>query len=137
MKALAEGLKALLKLIVISFVAYWLLKDQLTILPQLVHFSVGQIFVYMGGLMTRLLAGVGIFMLVLAAADYLFQRWELEREMKMTKQEVREEIKSREGDPLVKSRIKRVQREIASRRMMDEIPKADVIVTNPTHIAVL
>ena len=74
-------------------------------------------------------------MLFLAAADYLFQRWELEREMKMTKQEVREEVKSREGDPLVKARIKRIQREIASRRMMEEVPKADVIVTNPTHIA--
>lgn len=135
LKALVEGLKALMKLAIIMMIAYWLLKDQLAILPQLMHFSVGQIFVYLGSLMTRLLAGVGLFMLFLAAADYLFQRWELEREMKMTKQEVREEVKSREGDPLVKGRIKRIQREIASRRMMEEVPKADVIVTNPTHIA--
>jgi flagellar biosynthetic protein FlhB len=136
LKALVEGFKALLKLVVIMTMIYWLLKDQLMILPQLVHFSVGQIFIYMGGLVTRLLAGVGMFMFVLAAADYMFQRWELEREMKMTKQEVREEVKSREGDPMVKARIKRIQREIAGRRMMEEVPKADVIVTNPTHIAV-
>jgi len=136
MKALIEGFKALIKLCVILFIAYWLLKDQLMILPELIHFTVGQIFIYMGGLMTRLLAGIGMFMMFLAAADYLFQRWELEREMKMTKQEVREELKSREGDPLVKARIKRVQREIAGRRMMEEVPKADVIVTNPTHIAI-
>jgi flagellar biosynthetic protein FlhB len=86
--------------------------------------------------MTRLLAGIGMFMAFLAAADYLFQRWELEKEMRMTKQEIREEVKSREGDPMIKARIKRAQREIASRRMMEEVPKADVIVTNPTHIAV-
>ena len=130
-----EGLKALVKLAVIMLMASWLMKDQLMVLPSLIHFSVGEIFAFLGAVMTRLLAGVGLFMLFLAAADYLFQRWELEREMKMTKQEVREELKSREGDPLIKARIKRVQREIASRRMMEEVPKADVIVTNPTHIA--
>jgi flagellar biosynthetic protein FlhB len=136
LKALIEGFKALIKLSVILLMSYWLLKDQIMILPNLIHFSVGQIFSFLAELMTRLLAGIGLFMMFLAAADYLFQRWELEKEMKMTKQEVREELKSREGDPLVKARIKRVQREIASRRMMDDVPKADVIVTNPTHIAV-
>jgi len=91
---------------------------------------------FLGLVITRLLTGVGFFMLALAGADYFYQRWDLEKEMRMTKQEVKEEIKSREGDPMVKARIKRVQREAASRRMMEEVPKADVIVTNPTHIAV-
>jgi flagellar biosynthetic protein FlhB len=75
-------------------------------------------------------------MLVLSAADYFYQRWDLEKEMKMTKQEIKEEIKSREGDPMIRARIKRIQREMASKRMMEDVPKADVIVTNPTHIAV-
>jgi flagellar biosynthetic protein FlhB len=75
-------------------------------------------------------------MLALAGIDYFYQRWDLEKEMRMTKQEVKEEHKSREGDPMIKARIKRIQREVASRRMMEEVPKADVIVTNPTHIAV-
>jgi len=66
----------------------------------------------------------------------MFQRWDLEQEMMMTKQELKEEVKSREGDPMVRARIKRAQREIAGRRMMEDVPKADVIVTNPTHIAV-
>jgi flagellar biosynthetic protein FlhB len=136
LKALVEGIKALFKLCVILGISYWLLKDQLMVLPQLIHFSLGQIFEYMSTLLIRLLSGVGMFMAFLAAGDYLFQRWEIEQEMKMTKQEVREEHKSREGDPMVKARIKRVQREIAGRRMMEEVPKADVIVTNPTHIAV-
>ena len=72
----------------------------------------------------------------MAALDYGYQKWDLEKRMKMTKQEVKEEFKQREGDPLIKSRIKRIQRELAQKRMMDSIPKADVIITNPTHIAV-
>lgn len=135
-RSIVEGVKALFKLGVILFIAYWMLKDQLSVLPHLSQYSVGQVFIYLGELTVRVLMGVGIFMTILAAADYMFQRWELEKEMRMTKQEVREEIKSREGDPLIKGRIKRLQRELSSRRMMESVPKADVIVTNPTHIAV-
>lgn len=136
MKALVEGGKALIKLCVILYMTYWLLKDQIVMIPALIHSNVEQIFHFLAELMTRLLGGIGMFMGFLAGADYMFQRWELEKEMRMTKQEVREEMKSREGDPMIKARIKRVQREMASRRMMDDVPKADVIVTNPTHIAV-
>lgn len=135
-KALVEGGKALIKLCVILAMTYWLLKDQIMMLPNLIYSNVEQIFHFLAEVMTRLLAGIGMFMAFLAAADYLFQRWELEKEMRMTKQEIREEVKSREGDPMIKARIKRAQREIASRRMMEDVPKADVIVTNPTHIAV-
>ncbi len=136
LRALVEGLKAVMKLTVILGIAYLLLREQLQILPKLMSFSIPQIFVFLGELMVRLMSGVGFFMLTLAGVDYLYQRWDLENEMRMTKQEVKEEVKSREGDPLIRARIKRVQRDIASRRMMDEVPKADVIVTNPTHIAV-
>ncbi len=75
-------------------------------------------------------------MLVLTAADYFFQKWDLDKKMMMTKQEVKEEHKQREGDPMIKSRIRRIQREMANKRMMEKVPQADVIVTNPTHIAV-
>lgn len=136
MKALMEGLKAVFKLTIILGIAYLVLKDQVYELPLLMNYTVGQLFVYLGELLLRLLAAVGFFMVVLAGADYLFQRWDLEKQMKMTKQEVKEEVKSREGDPMVKARIKKVQREVATRRMMEDVPKADVIVTNPTHIAV-
>lgn len=136
LRSVMEGVKSILKLCLILFLSYLLLKEQIAILPQLMSFSVGQIFEFLGTLSVRLLSGVGFFMLALAAADYFYQRWDLEREMRMTKQEIKEEIKSREGDPMIKARIKRIQREVASRRMMDDVPKADVIVTNPTHIAV-
>jgi flagellar biosynthetic protein FlhB len=75
-------------------------------------------------------------MTILAGIDYAYQRWELEKKMKMTKQEVKEEVKSREGDPQIKARIRRIQRDMATKRMMEDVPKADVIITNPTHIAV-
>jgi flagellar biosynthetic protein FlhB len=131
-----EGIKAILKLGLILTISYLLLRNQLEILPRLMSFSIAQTLQFLGVLTTRLLVGVGLFMLALAASDYFYQRWDLEKEMRMTKQEVKEEVKSREGDPMIKARIKRIQRDVASRRMMEEVPKADVIVTNPTHIAV-
>jgi flagellar biosynthetic protein FlhB len=73
---------------------------------------------------------------IIAAADFLFQRWQHVQDLMMTKQEVKEEIKQSEGDPLVKGKIRQIQRQIAQRRMMQEVPKADVVITNPTHVAV-
>jgi flagellar biosynthetic protein FlhB len=136
LKSVVEGGKSLVKLTLILFIAYTLLARQIQILPTLIYFSVPQILSFLGELMIRILGGVGTFIGTLAAIDYFYQRWELEKEMRMTKQEVKEEIKSREGDPMIRARIKRIQRDLASRRMMDDVPKADVIVTNPTHIAV-
>lgn len=75
-------------------------------------------------------------MIVMAAIDVPFQLWQHKRDLKMTQQEVRDEMKETEGRPEVKSRIRQMQRELAQRRMMEEVPKADVIVTNPTHYAV-
>jgi len=136
MRAVMEGGKALAKVALILFIAYLVLRGQLDQIPRLMYFSIPQIFYFLGELSIRLLSGVGFFMLVLAGVDYFYQRWDLERQMRMTKQEIKEEMKSREGDPLIKARIKRIQREMASRRMMEEVPKADVIVTNPTHLSV-
>ena len=73
---------------------------------------------------------------LIAAGDVIFQRWQHTRDLMMTKQEVKEEYKQSEGDPLVKSKIRQIQRQMAQRRMMQEVPKADVVITNPTHVAV-
>ena len=73
---------------------------------------------------------------VIAAADFFYQWWDYERQMKMTKQEVKEEYKQTEGDPQIKGRIKQLQRQMAQRRMMQNVPGADVVVRNPTHVAV-
>jgi flagellar biosynthetic protein FlhB len=135
-RGLVEGAKSILKIIIISTVVFLIIKKEMVFTPQLVQLSTGQIFAYMGHVLFRLISGVCALMAVLAVLDYAYQRWDLERRMRMTKQEVKEEFKQREGDPLIKSRIKRIQRELSQKRMMDKIPKADVIVTNPTHIAV-
>ncbi len=136
LKAVVEGGKAVAKMVVICLLCYMLLKRQIEMLPNTMDMTVAQLFLFLGSVTVRLLAGVGFFMLTLAGMDYFYQRWDLEKEMRMTKQEIKEEVKSREGDPMVRARIKRIQRQYAQRRMMDEIPKADVIITNPTHIAV-
>lgn len=136
LKGVIELLKSTLKLTVISFIMYSLLKSEIRQIPYLSGFSIEQLLSYVGGIVYKLLIGTGTFMLVLAVADYFFQKWQLEKEMMMTKQEIKEEHKSRDGDPLIKARIRKVQKEIANRKMMTEVPKADVIITNPTHIAV-
>ncbi len=135
MKGFVELCKSMLKLMVISGILYMLLKGEINKIPYLSALSVEQILTYLGMVIFKLLMTVGIFMLILSVGDYFFQRWQLEKEMMMTKQEVKEEHKSREGDPLIKARIRKVQREIATRKMMSEVPKGDVVITNPTHIA--
>jgi flagellar biosynthetic protein FlhB len=136
LRNLVEGLKSILKLILIFAVVGLIVKAEIIKVPYILQFSVEQMFVYMGTVTVKMLASIGVAMAVLSAGDYFFQRWDTEKQMRMTKQEVKEENKSREGDPLIKARIRRVQREMSNRRMMQKIPQADVIITNPTHIAI-
>lgn len=137
MKGVVDVIKASLKIIVVSITMFLLLRSEVKMIPYLAGFSLEQTMGYMGTVLFKLFIGVGMFVLVLAIADYFFQRWQLEKEMMMTKQEVKEEHKSREGDPLIKARIRRIQREVANRKMLQEIPKATVVITNPTHIAIV
>ncbi|OFZ30481.1 MAG: flagellar biosynthesis protein FlhB [Bdellovibrionales bacterium RIFCSPHIGHO2_01_FULL_40_29] len=137
MRGVAELFKSILKMTAVATVMYLLLKSELHQIPYLAGYSISQLMTYMGEILFKLLMGTGFFMLVLALADYFFQRWQLEKEMMMTKEEVKQELKSRDGDPMVKARIRKVQREMATRKMMSEIPKGDVVITNPTHIAVV
>lgn len=136
LRGFVEWIKSLLKLVGISLVLYLLLKSEVGQIPYLMTYSVEQILVYIGSITFKLFFALGLITLALAAADYFYQRWDLERKMMMTKQEIKEEVKQREGDPMIKARIRRTQREMANKRMMEAVPKADVIVTNPTHIAI-
>lgn len=88
------------------------------------------------GLVFRLLLTAGLAFLALAGADYLYQLWDHERQLRMSREEVKQELKETEGDPLVRSRLRSLGRSLARRRMMAAVPTADVVVTNPTHIAV-
>jgi flagellar biosynthetic protein FlhB len=136
LKAIVEAFKAIIKLAVISAIVYSLVKGELIKLPYISQYGIQEVFQYTAGIAFKILGSIGVIMLLIAVADYFFQRWELNKQMMMTKEEVKQEHKSREGDPLIKSRIRRIQREMSSRRMMDAVPKADVIITNPTHLAI-
>lgn len=131
-----EFVKSFLKIILIIYLAYAVLKGEMDKIPQYIQAPIETSLSYLGALAIKLFTTIGFTILGIALLDYIFQRWELEKQMMMTVQEVKEENKQREGDPLIKARIRRIQREVAQRRMMDKVPKADVIITNPTHIAV-
>jgi flagellar biosynthetic protein FlhB len=133
---LVELVKSSLLLSVVSVIAYRVLVDHLPLYPRLVMMDVGQLLYWIASISYQIFIRVAVFLALLAVADYGFQKYRFLEQMKMTKQEVKEEYKELEGDPLVRARIRRLQRELARRRMMAEVPKADVVITNPTHYAV-
>ncbi|MEA4906618.1 MAG: flagellar biosynthesis protein FlhB [Anaerolineaceae bacterium] len=135
-QGLVELAKALLKLALVGWVAYSILRGRvqdLLALSQTDLASATQNFV---DLAIDLALRVGAAYLVLAIADYAYQRWRFMRSMRMSKEEIKEEFKRSEGDPLLRSRIRGQQRRIARMRMMASVPKANVVITNPTHLAV-
>lgn len=131
-----ELAKSLVKVAVVGMVAYVAIMDVIGESPTLVQSDPVSLMEYIGGAAMGLGIKAGIAFLVLAVIDYFYQRFEHEKDLRMSKEEVKEETKSTEGDPMVKSRIRSIQRRIAYRRMMADVPKADVVVTNPTHLAV-
>lgn len=135
-QSLIELIKSILKFMIIGGVAYLVIKKEIFSVLGLVDQEIGQIFSHIRSISWDLLLKVCTLMMGLAVLDYFFQRWSFERSLRMTRQELKEEMKLTEGDPLIKSRIRSLQRQLARRRMMAEVPKADVVITNPTHIAI-
>ncbi|MDR3578311.1 MAG: flagellar biosynthesis protein FlhB [Anaerolineaceae bacterium] len=135
-RGLIELGRALLKLGLIGWVAYNFLQANY---PQIIMLSQYDLVSGISNfieLVLSLMIRVGSTYLVLAIADYVYQRWDLMRNLKMSKQEVKEDMKRSEGDPFLKSRIRAQQRRMARGRMMSNVPKATVVVTNPTHLAI-
>lgn len=135
-KTLAELPKSILKLVTVGAIAYVLVMKNLPRMPDLMQLSVGDILSEFGWIAFQIGFFVCLALILLAAADYIFQRWQHEKELRMTKQEVKDEQKQLMGDPQIKARIKSAQREMARRRMMAAVPEADVVITNPTRLAV-
>ncbi|MDA8441520.1 MAG: flagellar biosynthesis protein FlhB [Peptococcaceae bacterium] len=137
LRSLVELAKSLIKLSIMSYLLYSTLYSQ--ILPQLPVFEGANLAVSLA-IFSQILVGIvwkiAIFFLLLGIADYFYQWWNYEKSLKMSKQELKDDFKSSEGDPLVRNAIKRKQRAMSMQRMMQDVPKADVIVTNPTHFAV-
>ena len=134
-QSLMELVKSCAKLAIVGVIAYWTVRGEMERFLTLGGLEVSGIALYILKVVLKIFLRVCVVMIFLAALDFAFQKWQFEEQLKMTKQEVKEEFKRSEGDPLIKSRIRRVQQEVARRRMMQEVPKADVVVTNPLHIA--
>ena len=135
-RSLIEMCRDFVKIILISIVSYTTISGWIPDLMMLGDSPAGHYATVMGKLVLILSLKISVVLLIVALFDFAFQRYDYASNLKMTKQEVREEMKDTEGNPVLKGRIKQVQRELARQRMMSEIPKADVVVTNPTHIAV-
>ena len=136
LRSLVEFLKVILKMAIVGTIAYLTIKGEFDMIPPLMELNVNDILGFIGKVSFKILYTTCWVLVILAILDYAYQRWEHERSLKMSKQEIKEENRQTDGDPLIKGRIKRLQREIARKRMMAAVPKADVVITNPTHLAV-
>ncbi|MBR2045753.1 MAG: flagellar biosynthesis protein FlhB [Agathobacter sp.] len=134
--SLFELVKSIAKVGIIFYVVYTNLKDEANNLFILYEITLEQALALVGGIILDVGLEISIIFVVVGFADFLYQKWKFSEEMKMTKQEVKDEYKNTEGDPQIKGRIRQKMREASQRRMMQDVPKADVVITNPTHFAV-
>jgi flagellar biosynthesis protein FlhB len=136
LQAFTELAKAVLKIAIVGAVAYSTVRADVKALFSLGEQGIAPFAAGLAGMTTGLLWRSGLALLVLGGLDYVFQRWQHEQSLKMSKTEVKEEAKQQEGNPKIKARIRSMQRELSRRQMMAAVPKATVVITNPTHFAV-
>lgn len=136
LKSIVEFIKGILKLSIVAVIAYMLVAPEMDRAEELLDMDVVDVLREIQTMIIHLMIGVLIFMLAVAVADYVYQRYEHMKQMRMSRQEIRDEHKQSEGDPQVKARLRQIRVERARRRMMAAVPRADVVVTNPTHFAV-
>lgn len=136
MRALAEFIKGLLKILVVALVALLVILPEIGHLHGLIGMEMNQLIGELRHLLTRLLIAILGVVAVIALADIIYQRFQHNRGLRMSRQELKEEYKETEGDPLVKNRLRQLRMERARKRMMAQVPKSDVVITNPTHYAV-
>lgn len=135
-RSLVELVKSLLKILVIGAFLYMVLKDQILAMPQFIYYDLDTSLGQMVNIVLKMAFQICGVIMIIGVLDYGYQKWQTTQDLKMTKQEVKDEFKQTEGDPQIKGKIRQKQRQMAMSRMMKEVPKADVIVTNPTHFAV-
>lgn len=135
-RSLVELIKSLLKILIIGYFVITYLSDEIFQIPKLIYMDIFAGLNKMSDTIFFLAFKIiGVF-IVMAVMDFAYQKWQNLQDLKMSKQEVKEEFKQQEGDPKIKGKIRQKQRQMAMARMMQEVPQADVIVTNPTHFAV-
>ncbi|WP_037348718.1 flagellar biosynthesis protein FlhB [Selenomonas sp. F0473] len=135
-RSLVELVKSFFKILVIGFFLYRFIHEQILAMPQFMFFDLTTSLALVADLIFKMAFIVIGVIMIMAICDYGYQNWQTTQDLKMTKQEVKDEMKQTEGDPQIKGKIRQKQRQMAMARMMKEVPKADVIITNPTHYAV-
>jgi flagellar biosynthetic protein FlhB len=135
-QALARLVFGVFKIAVLAAISYFSISGQIGYVLGTGALHTQGIYVVSANMLFELALKLAVALLLLGVADYFFQRWTHERKLRMTKQEVRDELKKMEGDPLIKQRRRRMQAQIALQRLQTDVPRADVVVTNPTHYAV-
>jgi len=136
MNAISELVKSFFKMVVLGYVAYRVLRPVFDEMPALGEIGLVQGMVFFHDNLIHLIIRLLIVIAIIAIADILFVRYQYTKGLRMTKQEVRDEYKQLEGDPMVKGRLRQIRLEKARRRMMSKVPSASVVITNPTHFAV-
>ena len=135
-RSLVELAKSFFKILVIGFFLYRFIHEQILAMPQFMFFDLTTSLALVAEIIFQMAFIVIGVIMIMALMDYGYQKWQTTQDIKMTKQEVKDEMKQSEGDPQIKGKIRQKQRQMAMARMMKEVPKADVIVTNPTHYAI-
>ena len=135
-KSLVEMVKSVLKIIIIAVIAYIYLRNSITDLITMTEQGLYPALMLIGNLIFKAAVAITIFLVGVGVFDFIYQKWEHKRNLKMTKYEVKQERKEMEGDPQLKQKRKEKQRQMSVNRMMSEVENADVVITNPTHIAV-
>ncbi|MCI8703016.1 MAG: flagellar biosynthesis protein FlhB [Anaerotignum sp.] len=135
-RSIVEVLKGIIKISILFYLLYDFIGKQIIELPKLFTLEIPAACGYMFQTVFNMALRIGMAFAVISVFDFFYQRWEYERQLKMSKQEIKEEYKQLEGDPQVKGKIKELQRKMAMSRMMQQVPDADVVIRNPTHFAV-
>lgn len=136
LRALVELLKSLLKISIVGFVAFYVLFKRMDEMMVLTQVSVSDALALLIDISLKVGLYAAIALFCIAILDYMYQKYDFEKNIRMSKQDIKDEYKNSEGDPLIKSKIKQKQRQMAMQRMMQEVPNADVVITNPTHFAI-
>lgn len=136
LKSLAEFAKGILKLTIVGAIATAVVMPELSAIETISGIAAGALIDRQADVAAKLLLAVLAVMTVIAAADFLYQRWEHQKKLRMSRQDMKEEFKQTEGDPIVKQRLRQIRAERSRKRMIAEVPNADVVITNPTHFAV-
>jgi flagellar biosynthetic protein FlhB len=135
-RALFEFVKSLLKLAIIGWVAWRTIQGEMDSILETGRMPIDQSVTLIGGVLHQLGVRIGFLWLIIACADYFYQRWQFEKSIRMSRHEIKEEFRQAEGDPTVRARIRQKMAQMAQRRMMNDVRKADVVVTNPVTYAV-